>query len=316
MRILSAILFVLNLALALEINEPYKVIEANANVISSSLINDKLYLGTDSGEVNIYDIANERFLEPIILPKVKTHFSDDEFAKVFSIDELDGVLMVLSETSYGKRLLHIYEMVDGKRVESKTLNLDNESIKKAMFLNANTAIIGSLSNEIYFINLQTQEVEFSKKFSIASLSDFELNKDRSRVVVGCESGIVYVFSVKERKILNELGFHKDNIYDLAYQNDTIITGGVDRQVGLFDGANLTNIKSNFLVYAVGLNANGKIAAFMSDELSDVDVFDVDSRQIFARLKTAQSTINAIHFINDSSLISVGYEKRVKFWRFR
>ncbi|WP_170020196.1 nitrate reductase [Campylobacter sp. RM16190] len=316
MKILLAFLALLNLAFSLDIKEPYKIIEAHSNVISSSLINDKLYLGTDSGQVNIYDMKSEEFLEPIVLPKIKTHFTDDEFAKVFSIDELNGVLMVLSETSYGKRLLHVYEMIDGKRVETKTINLNNESIKKALFLDPKTAIIGSLSNEIYFLNLETGNIDFSKKFSIASLSDFELSEDRSKIAVGCESGIVYIFDAKERKVLNELGFHKDNMYDIEYKNGAIVTGGVDRHAGVYSGGSIGMMRSNFLVYAVGLSDDGKLGAFMSDDLSDIDVFEVNSKRILARLKTMQSTISGIHFLDDSSLISVAYEKKVKFWRFR
>lgn len=316
MKIFFSFFMLLNLAFCLDVKEPYKVIEAHSSVISSALIRDMLYLGTDSGQVNIYDMKSEKFLEPIVLPKIKTHFTDDEFAKVFSIDELNGVLMVLSETSYGKRLLHVYETVEGKRVETKTINLDNESIKKALFLNPKTAVIGSLSNEIYFLNLDTGKIDFSKKFSIASLSDFELSEDKSKIAVGCESGIVYIFDAKERKVLDELGFHKDNMYDIEYKNGAIITGGVDRHAGVYSQGVIGMMRSNFLVYAVGLSDDGKIGAFMSDDLSDIDVFDVNSKRILARLKTMQSTINGIHFIDENSLISVAYEKKVKFWRFR
>ena len=49
----------------LEISQPDKSIKAGANVISSNLIDEILYLGTDGGELDIYDIKADEFLEPI-----------------------------------------------------------------------------------------------------------------------------------------------------------------------------------------------------------------------------------------------------------
>ena len=224
--------------------------------------------------------------------------------------------MVLSETSYGKRILHIFEEIGGKRVETKTINLENESIKKALFLDSNTAIIGSLSNEIYFLDLESQKIKFSKKFSIASLSDFELSEDRSKVAVGCESGIVYIYDYKNGKILNEFEFHKDNMYDIDYKNGAIVTGGVDRHAGVYNGNSIYMMRSNFLVYAVALSKDARFGAFMSDDMSDVDLFDVKGKSVFARLHTEQSTLNGIYFLDDDSVITVAYEKKVKFWRVK
>ncbi|MGP1450666.1 MAG: WD40 repeat domain-containing protein [Wolinella sp.] len=315
MRVFLSLFMFCSLLFSAELREPYKVIEADSHVLSSSLIDGVLYLGTDSGRVNIYNIKDDTFSEPIILSKIKTHFTDDEFAKVFSIDELDGRLMVLSETSYGKRILHIFETIDGVRKETRTIKLQNESIKKALFLDANTALVGSLSNELYFIDLSSEQIKFTKKFSIASLSDFELSKDRNMVAVGCESGIVYIYEPKSNSVLNELSFHKDNMYDIDYKNGAIITGGVDRHAGVYIDSTYM-MKSNFLVYAVALSSDAKYGAFMSDELSDVDVFDTKTRDIFLRIKTAQSTLNGIHFLDNDTLITVAYEKKVKFWRIR
>ena len=87
-----------NLAAApLEISQPDKVIKAGANVISSNLIDEILYLGTDGSELDIYDIKADKFLEPIKFRTVKTHFSDEEPAKIFSIDRLGDMLLVLTE---------------------------------------------------------------------------------------------------------------------------------------------------------------------------------------------------------------------------
>ena len=70
MKFLLSFFVCLNLLFAVDIKEPYKVIEADSNVISSALIEGILYLGTDSGRVDMYDISKDLFLEPIVLPKI------------------------------------------------------------------------------------------------------------------------------------------------------------------------------------------------------------------------------------------------------
>ena len=70
------------------------------------------------------------------------------------------------------------------------------------------------------------------------------------------------------------------------------------------------------MYGVGLSKDGKIGAYMSDEMSDVSLIDMATLKNLAMLKTGQSTINSIVFIGDDEIVTSAYEKNLLFWRIK
>lgn len=303
----------LNLAAApLEISQPDRVIKASANVISSNLIDEILYLGTDGGELDIYDIKADKFLEPIKFRTVKTHFSDAEPTKIFSIDRLGDMLLVLTEMDYNERYLYVFKKEGALWSEISNMRLANKSAKKAFFIDEKTAVVSDFGNEIYFIDLESKKAVFKHKFSIALYVDFEINKTRDKIAIGAESGVIYIYNLKTRQTEQTLNFFKDNMYDIDYKNDVVAVGSIDKQAGVYDGR-MNYFKSDFIVYAVGLSEDAKTFSFMNGEQSDILVYDVSSKEKLATVKTGQQILNEIYLSNEGRLISVAYEKEVKFW---
>jgi len=290
MRVLFFLFCLLNFIFANEITMPVKEIEASANVLNATLINGKLFIATDGGTVEIYDPKESKFDEIIKMDDIKTYVSDHERPKILNVDELNGKMLILSEGDYATKVLYL---------------LDDEHIALA-----------SISNEIYFLNLKSGEIYDSFKISIAMLSDMEISEDRGTLAIACESGKVYFYNVRTKKMDRILDIHTDNIYDIAYKNGVMISGGTDRIVGIFSAGTLKKINTGFLVYGVGLSSDGKIAAYMSDEMSDVNLVDSASLENIAMLKTGQSTINSIVFISDNEVVTSAYEKKILFWRIR
>lgn len=311
MRALFFLFTLLNFIFATQISTPYKEIEASANVLSKTLISDKLFIATDGGTVEIYDPKQSKFEEIIKMDDIKTYVSDHERPKILSVDELGGKILILSEGDYATKVLYLRE-----NGQMKSINLTNQAIKKALFLDEEHVALASISNEIYFLNLKSGEIYEHFKISIAMLSDMDINEDRSTLAIACESGKVYLYNIKAKKMKQTLDIHTDNIYDIAYKNGVVISGGTDRVAGIFSNGSLKKINAGFLVYGVGLSSDGKIAAYMSDEMSDVNLVDSASLENIAMLKTGQSTINSIVFISDNEVVTSAYEKKILFWRVR
>ena len=311
MRALFFLFTLLNFIFAAQISTPYKEIEASANVLSTTLISGKLFIATDGGTVEIYDPKQSKFEEIIKMDDIKTYVSDHERPKILSIDELGGKILILSEGDYATKVLYLRE-----NGQMKSINLTNQAIKKALFLDEEHVALASISNEIYFLNLKSGEIYEHFKISIAMLSDMEISEDRGTLAIACESGKVYFYNVRTKKMDRILDIHTDNIYDIAYKNGVMISGGTDRITGIFSNGSLKKINAGFLVYGVGLSTDGKIAAYMSDEMSDVNLVDSASLENIAMLKTGQSTINSIVFISDNEVATSAYEKKILFWRVR
>ena len=311
MRALFFLFTLLNFIFAAQISTPYKEIEASANVLSTTLISGKLFIATDGGTVEIYDPKQSKFEEIIKIDDIKTYVSDHERPKILSIDELGGKILILSEGDYATKVLYLRE-----NGQMRSIKMANQAIKKALFLDDEHIALASISNEIYFLNLKSGEIYDSFKISIAMLSDMEISEDRGTLAIACESGKVYFYNMLAKKMDRILDIHTDNIYDIAYKNDVVISGGTDRIAGIFSNGSLKKINAGFLVYGVGLSTDGKIAAYMSDEMSDVNLVDSASLENIAMLKTGQSTINSIVFISDNEVATSAYEKKILFWRVR
>ena len=311
MRALFFLFTLLNFIFAAQISTPYKEIEASANVLSTTLISGKLFIATDGGTVEIYDPKQSKFEEIIKMDDIKTYVSDHERPKVLNVDELNGKMLILSEGDYATKVLYIRE-----NGQMRSINLTNQAIKKALFLDDEHVALASISNEIYFLNLKSGEIYEHFKISIAMLSDMEISEDRGTLAIACESGKVYFYNIIAKKMDRILDIHTDNIYDIAYKNGVVISGGTDRIAGIFSAGTLKKINTGFLVYGVGLSTDGNIAAYMSDEMSDVNLVDSASLENIAILKTGQSTINSIVFISDNEVATSAYEKKILFWRIR
>lgn len=271
--------------------------------VTNLLLKDKnLYISTDSGEVLVYDVEQSKTIKTINLPQISSYF-ETKSPKVFSTDAFGDKILILSEDDYYKRAIFIYENGALNKIK-----LDNESVKKALFINENLIVYASLSSEISFFDLNKKEVTFEYKFSTSSLGDIEILDDI--LIVGCESGEIYKFSLDENRVLDTILAHKDNIYDLYINGkDEFISGSADKNAVFYKDGNLKSFQTKFLVYAVGMSE--KYLAFMSDENSDISVFNKSFKRIDF-IKTNQSTLNAI-IIYKELIFSSAYEKNVKIW---
>lgn len=311
MRAFILSFMLLNLLFCDVVDVAYKSIKVSANVLNTTLLDGDLYIATDDSIVEIYNIKDEKFKEPILLKRVKNFFSESEGAKVFSVDKIDNTLLVLAEDDYGGRILYVKEDRG-----LKPIKIANQGIKKALFLDKNRVVLGSISNEIYILNLKTKKIEYDFKISTASLSDMQFNEARTSLAIGAESGKIYIYDMQNKKQTLVLDMHKDNIYDISYKGSNIISGATDRAVGIYTQGKSKKIDTGFLVYGVGLSDDGSIGAYMSDELSDVSIIDMKTLENIALLKTGQSTINSIVFIGKNEVVTSAYERNLLFWRFR
>ena len=95
-------------------------------------------------------------------------------------------------------LLFLYKF-DGKNfIQTNSFITPNKSAKKAFFINENEAVVSDFGNEIYIIDLQSLKLKFKHKFSIALYVDFEINKNRDKIAIGAESGVVYEYNLKTK----------------------------------------------------------------------------------------------------------------------
>ena len=144
-----------------------------------------------------------------------------------------------------------------------------------------------------------------------------LSQDKKKMVISDESGTVKVIDVNSSKIENIYSKeHVDNIYKVAYSNGIIVTAGQDRRVGVYftENGDSYHLKSDFLVYCVGIAPSGKTGIYSSGEQSDLQLFNTKTKEKLDRLVGHEGIVNQIKFINEKELFSNERNRYVYYWR--
>ena len=307
---------------AAPILEPSAKIELQNSVVDMIKVNNTLYVATDFGEVIAINPDNKSQTLLVRLPLVTT-FLDDLYApKVFGVDTLDNQrFLITSESDKGGKNLFLYHQ-KLNQIFSKN---DSLNIKKAAFINQDKIFLALASNEIILYDLNNKQFSYRIQLSEAPFSDFWLSEDRQYFLVSCESGILYFGSTLEGKVLVKLeGVNKDKVYQSLMSLNAkgewvVISGGQDRKVGVYTlnkdlHYNYYSLETDFLFYSVGLNSNGRLGAFSSDENNTISVFDTITKAQIAKLVGHQNLLNTIIFLEDKYIVSAEDGKSILFWK--
>lgn len=285
---------------------------------SKGFVNDfvyddgKLYVATDIGTVEIYDLYGQKQIDEIVLPKLFTTKLEEVPPKVLSIDRLNNQLLLVSTTLKGFRNVWLHDGQTLKKIISKEKKL---TIKEARFLDNKRFMLGTLGHEIIQYNTTDNYKAYSTHVEQSTFSDMLLTPDKKHLISSSESGRVSITDINSGKVVDTLESQNvDNIYKIAYANGTIITAGQDRRVGIYpkDGK-AYHIKNPFLVYVASLSPSGKTGIFSSTENHYLQLFDVESGKLQERLIGHYATPTTIKFINEKEFFSSGDEKNIFYW---
>ena len=315
-RIFLIISLLITLIYAKEIKQPIGSFISSGYVTDLVYKDSKLYSATDAGSVDIFDIESKKVIKQIKVDKIKDFMGDNVDSKVFSVDEMDGEIMILSQDKQGFSRLHIqkddmnYKVIDHK---------DALSIIKAKYIDRSTVLLALLSNEIISFDLNSLKQKYRVQVSGGKFSDFALSEDKSKVVVADESGDIRIHDTKTGKNIKTIkGQNVDNLFQIAYKNSIIATAGQDRRVAIYaPNFNSSYYKqSDFLVYGVGLSPSGKIVAYSSDEQNNVSLFNTITKSPMGTFGGNKITISDIEFIDENRFLVSTNSKIINLYKIR
>lgn len=295
--------------------KPTKIYHISGNTVDFTVSDNRLYVGSDAGKVEVFDVGSKKKLFQIELKEIKTFSQDMKPPKVFSVDVAGSKILLLSEAKGGSRDLFVYENKKLKHIlNSHDMKI---SIREARFLNDKQIFFGITGGEYMLYDLEKKESLYHESFSGSTFSDFAFNNDKSEAALTSESGEVVIVNARTGEISKRLsGINRDNIYKLDYKNGVILTGGQDRRCGIYKGYGKSFIEADFLIYAVGLSPSGKTGAFAKTEDSIISVVDIGSKDELYRLKGHKSTINTIIFTSETTIFSSSDDKEVIMWKLK
>jgi len=314
MKTLILFLLCLNTLFAIT---PTLNIEVNGTTKDMVLHNNELIIGTDNGQLLVYNYKKKRFTNAIELPKIKDFMGDLVQAKVFSVDKIAEQYLLVSdsgESGYSNLWLH-----KSNKTERLIKATDKKAIIKARFINKKQILLGFLSNEVALFDIETKKERYRTQLNESKFSDFSLNLDKSQAVFACESGILTIVDTQRGMVLKELkGVNKDNVYKVAFKKDIVTGAGQDRKASIYDVKKGTDsfIEGSFLIYATGISPSSHLVAFALDEQNDISIFNAETKEKLFTLKGQKSTLNTILFKDEETLFSSSDDSTILMWNLK
>lgn len=295
--------------------KPHKILKASGNVKDILLENNILYAGTDAGSVDIFDLATDTLIDSIKVPSFHDDIYDEEVTStIYSLDKVGDKIVLLSSYKGVQKRLYIYE----NKVLNEVKDIDpNLMIIKVRFIDNDSVLLGLLSNELIRYDVRKNKQIYRVKLSESSFGDMSLSIDKKEVVIGCESGTIYLVDVQSGALKSIIqGANKDKNYKVDLKNGLVLSAGQDGIAGLYNLKNSTfkTLEASFLIYAGILNADGSKAAYAFNEENEIIVVDTQEHKKAYLLSGQKSTLNAIVFRDNKSLISASDDEFIMLWQ--
>ncbi|WP_295419835.1 WD40 repeat domain-containing protein [Sulfurovum sp.] len=304
--------FVLFLTIEAENITPIATVKASG--IVSDFVEDSgyLYVATDAGSVDIIDLSTQKIVKQIRIEPFRTAMGDIVPARVHSVDRYQGRTLLVTSGASAYRNVWIN---DGKKLKKIIDEKQHMMPKRAYFTNEGKILLDTFGSDVILYDYEENYKLYESHISESTMGGMLLSQDKKKMIISDESGAVRVIDVKSSKVEQTLDSeHVDNIYSVAYRNGVIITAGQDRRVGIYRADKKAyHIKSDFLVYCVGLSPGSDVGVYSSGIDHDLQLFNTKDGKKTDRLVGHISRPNKIMFINEKALISSGDGYTVYFW---
>ncbi len=311
-KIFLSFLVLFSVSLAKEIHPTFKL--KSMGIINDFVINDgKVYIANDAGSVDIFNLETQELIEQILLEPLHTKMGKIQSPNIISVDYLNGKVLIVSIGIYNFRNVWIYENHELKNIvdDSKKLN-----IKEARFLNDEQIFYGTFASEIILQDTKEQYNLYKKHITQSTMGDIVLSKDKTKVVYSDESGEVRLIDAHTSETLKIFSSENvGNVYYVAYADETIITGGQDRRVGVYQlNEKPYHIKTEFLVYCVGITPDAKLGIYADGEEANLQLFNIKTKEKKDTLVGHSGIVGQIKFINNRELFSSERSNYLYYWQ--
>jgi len=312
-NIVVLLVLLTSLLAAKEIKPLYALHTSGGFVTDFVLDGDKIYVATDMGSVDIFVLGSEKMIDQIVLEPILSGRGERIPARISRIDRKNGKTLIISMGADNYRNVWLEENGKLKQIIDETKKL---LIREAHFVDDNRILFGTFDADVILYNISEGYKAYEHSNSQSTLCDIALSSDSKKMVTADESGVIKLYDVESAKVEQEFASENvDKVYSVAYRNGVVVTGGEDRRVAVYQkGKKPYHLKSDFLVYAVGLSPSGKVGVYSDGEEQVLQLFNTATKKKLDRLVGHKEIVRKIEFISETSLISSGEGQELFLWK--
>ncbi len=275
-----------------------------------------LYISTVAGKVDIVDIKRKKSIKVIKLKKIKDFVGELMPPKIYSVDVKDGTVLLVSQAPKGYSEIYQYKNDKLENIISKDKKI---FVLRAKYIDKNKILFATISNELFAYDIAKKKLIWKNHVSYSKFSSFKMDKLKKRVVVSDESGDIKLHNIEDGRLLKKFSKNNlDNVFQLDFVNDTIITAGQDMKAFVIDVTTGDSYvkKADFLVYSCSLSSDGKLGAFSKYQNNDVQIFDIDKKTDIVKLVGNKMNITNIIFLNNHEIFVSSDAKQLNYYNLK
>jgi len=276
-----------------------------------------LYVATDAGVVEIIDLFTQKRVSQIRFEPMKTMMGDKVPVRVHSVDRHRGKTLLVTSGSSAYRNVWVHDNTKPSHKKLRKIIDEKRKLmpKHAFFSSDSKVVLGTIGSDIVLYDTNEAYRVYDTHISESTMGGMVLSSDKKKMVISDESGAVRLIDINSSKVEKTLtSEHVDNIYSVAYAQDIILTAGQDKRVGIYRKDKAFHIKSDFLVYCVGISPSAKVGVFSSGVKHNLQLFTTKDGKKTDRLVGHHATPTKVMFTSEDTLISAGDEYTIYFWR--
>lgn len=295
-------------------------ITAKDSINYISTYKDSLYISTNSGVVEIYDLKTRKKKDLIKLPNIVDLWGESNAPRVFNTHTKDGKnLLIISQDTADKSNIFIHSNGNLRKID---LGEKSGIIKNAFFVNEDEILLSISSFEIIRYNIVRSEVVWSLKPKFLEainevFTDLRINGDLA--ISTTEGGTIYLIDLANGAVKRILkGANFDYIYMLGTAKNVALTAGRDKICGIYDlqSGDFRRIKTEFIAYVVAISSDSTRGAVSYNENGDILIFNAQTLAKIALLTGGNAPTSQVIFMDNSNILAIFGNNSVLFWNVK
>ena len=294
----------------------YESLELNASVTTLKQDANILYIGTNDGQISSIDlnlgIDKQNLKNVAKFEKIKNSYNEF-LPQIYSIDVYKNSFLIISEADFGAK--NLSTLKDGVL---NTKKFEFDGLKKAYFVDENTYLFVFSGATITLVDSNLKVLK-SFKFNHSLLNSSNINLARNTLEVDFESGEIKLFDIKKWEVIaNFDAVHKDNIYQVDYKNNTLVSCAIDGKLGVIRNNQQSFMQKDFFIYACALSPNGELIAYSDYNQNTIEIVKSSNFEKIASFKNIDDefVVRNILFIDDHKFSISGYNNKIFFWSIK
>ena len=274
----------------------------------------RLFVGTQSGRVEIFDWREGTALTPLLVTKP---IGDDAFAPTIRSIALSPSGRRCAVLSSDGRL-RVFALASGKPVLEQELERPSPMVVR--FLDEDRLLLGNMRGELSLLDIASGRERYRRQLEYDPIFELALSPDRSRLAVALRSSRIHVVDPVTGDTRRILKGHRDSVFGVAWLGDReLASGGKDKQVLVWDLASEKPLprviyRGDHYITALGADRAHTLLALPLED-HRVGLLDWTDGRIIRHLDGHTAPLQALLFVDEGrTLISSGRDARIFVWR--